>query len=299
MRGTPHSYLPPAKVCITLRYVPTVPLIHWSTSDHTKATPSAMKLSSATCSLFALVLLVFALDAKAQGPVDIGLRANGDQLEVLLRPQTDFSGILSSVVFTVKWERSSGATLGEIAQDGAAANYIPVQRSGAVREVGGYDYQVFAGFGTRPMHTLNTAWSASKEYVIATIPVTGGGEFQLVNDTWTGEVANNADFYLSLGGVDRTGVIYKGNALTDGAGAVSILPNPNNGVFTFSFEVDTAVALTVEVLNTLGQSVFTDEVREFSGTYRRDMDISSMSSGVYYVKVKRGEVVSTHKVVYQ
>lgn len=258
-----------------------------------------MMLRTASRSLFALALLVPGADSQAQAPVDIGLRSNGDRLEVVVRPQAEFSGIFSSVVFTLKWDRSSGATLGEIEQEGAAANYIPVQRSGAVREVGGYDYQVFAGFGTRPMHTLGTAWVASKEYVIATIPVTGGGEFVLVNDAWTGETANNADYYLSLGGIDRTGVIYKGNALADGAGAVSILPNPNNGVFTFSFEVDAAVDLTVEVLNTLGQNVFTDEVREFSGTYRRDMDISSMSSGVYYVKVKRGEVVSTHKVVYQ
>ncbi|MEX1131992.1 MAG: T9SS type A sorting domain-containing protein [Flavobacteriales bacterium] len=255
-------------------------------------------LRSSLLSLSALAVMALVSTAQAQAPVDIGLRSTGENLEVVLRPGNDFSGILSSVVFTIRWERSSGAALGDVEQEGVSANYIPVQPSGAVREVGGYDYQVFAGFGTRPLHTLSTAWSASKEYVIATIPVTGDADFELVNDGWTAEATNNADFYMSLGGVDRTGIIYKGLATANGDGDVSILPNPNKGIFTFAVEVENAVDLTVEVVNTLGQSIFTDEVTKFSGTYRRDMDITSMSSGVYILKVGRGEVVTSHKIIY-
>jgi len=257
-----------------------------------------MMLRSSFLHLAAIALMGSVVTVQAQAPVDIGLRSTGDKLEVVVRPGNDFSGIVSSVVFTIRWDRSSGASLGEIVQEGVAANYIPVQRSGAVREVGGFDYQVFAGFGTRPLHTLSTAWSASKEYVIATIPVTGDADFELVNDAWTGEATNNADFYLSLGGVDRTGIIYKGLATAKGDGAVTILPNPNKGVFTFAVEVENAVDLTVEVVNSLGQSIFTDEVTKFSGTYRRDMDITSMSSGVYILKVGRGDSVTSHKIVY-
>lgn len=257
-----------------------------------------MMLRSSALHLSAMALIGFATTVQAQAPVDIGLRSTGEKLEVVVRPGNDFSGIVSSVVFTIRWDRSTGASLGDIEQEGVAANYIPVQRSGAVREAGSYDYQVFAGFGTRPLHTLSTAWTASKEYVIATIPVTGDADFELVNDAWTGEASNNADFYLSLGGVDRTGIIYKGLATAKGDGDVTILPNPNKGVFTFSVEVDSAADLTVEVVNSLGQSIFSDEVTKFSGTYRRDMDITSMSSGVYILKVGRGENVTSHKIVY-
>lgn len=258
-----------------------------------------MMLRSAFLNLSAVALFAAtAAPVQAQSPVDIGLRSTGDALEVVLRPGNDFSGIVSSVVFTIRWDRSSGASLGEPIQEGNPANYIPVQHSGGVREVGSYDYQVYAGFGTRPMHTLSTAWTASKEYVIATIPVTGVADFELVNDAWTAEATSNADYYLALGGVDRTGIIYKGLANASGDGNVTILPNPNKGIFTFAVDVDKAVDLTVEVVNSLGQSIFTDEVTNFSGTYRRDMDITSMSSGVYILKVGRGDTVTSHKIVY-
>ena len=135
-------------------------------------------------------------------------------------------------------------------------------------------------------------------YVIATIPVQGDASFELVNDAWTNEPTNNADFYLSLGGTDRTGMIYKGIAAATGDGNVLIQPNPNKGQFNVSVEILEAVDLTVEIVNALGQSVFQDEVRKFSGIYSRDMDISGMSSGVYLLKVGRGDAVTTHKIVY-
>lgn len=258
-----------------------------------------MKLFSTLIkSTLAIALVAVLSPAQSQSPVDIGLRSVGDRLEVVLRPGTDFSGIVSSLVFTIRWERSTGVGLGEIEQEGVPLQFLPVQRSGEVHQVGAYEYQVFAGFGIRPMHTVSTAWSAAKEYVIATIPVQGDATFELVNDAWTGEPTNNADYYLALGGSDRTGVIYKGVAAATGDGSILIHPNPNKGQFNVSVEITEAVDLTVEVLNALGQSVFQDEVRKFLGTYSRDMDISGMSSGVYLLKVGRGDAVTTHKIIY-
>lgn len=254
---------------------------------------------SSTLIAFGLLTLGTTSTTLAQTPVDIGIQYNGDQLEVMLRPGADFNGILSAVVFTIRWDRSSGATLGDLQQEGSPAQYIPVQRSGAIREQGTSNYQVFAGFGTTSISSAGGTWTSGKEYVIATIPVTGNAEFELVNDAWTNEVTNNADFYLSLGGADRTGNIYKGVVSAEGDGSVTIQPNPNNGIFTFSFDVSKAQDVTVEVMNALGQAVFTDVVREFSGTYRREMDLTAASSGVYYLKIKRGEQTTTHKVVYR
>ncbi|MEO8589607.1 MAG: T9SS type A sorting domain-containing protein, partial [Flavobacteriales bacterium] len=110
---------------------------------------------------------------------------------------------------------------------------------------------------------------------------------------------NNANYYVSLGGLDRTGVIYKGLVTADEDGTVNIQPNPNEGQFTFSFRNSEPMDITVDVLNTLGQSVFNDTVREFEGTYRREMDITSMSNGIYYLKIKRGGTTSVHKIVYR
>ncbi len=257
-----------------------------------------MKLNLDTLFLSA-ALLFTSVGATAQDQVDVGLYRNGDKLEVRVRPSANFSGIFSSLVFTIRWDRSSGATLGTLQQEGAPALYLPIAKSGAVRENGSQNYQVYAGFGVTPMDALETSWTAGNEYVIATIPVSGKGEFELLNDTWTNEAANNANYFVSLGGSDRTGIIYKGLATAEEDGSVSIQPNPNNGHFIFSFSSAKAMDVTVEIMNALGQSVFNETLREFEGTYRKEMDLTSMSNGVYYLKIKRGGETSTHKIVYR
>ena len=62
----------------------------------------------------------------AQSPVDIGLHANNGQLEVHMRPTADFDGILSSAVFTLRWENSANVQLGEPTQPNGPATIIPI-----------------------------------------------------------------------------------------------------------------------------------------------------------------------------
>ncbi|HRH39931.1 MAG TPA: T9SS type A sorting domain-containing protein, partial [Flavobacteriales bacterium] len=230
---------------------------------------------------------------------DVGLYRNGDKLEVRVRPASGFDGIFSSMVFAIRWDRSTGATLGTLQQEGAAAQYLPIAKSGAVHQNGNANYQIYAGFGMTPMTALETNWQAGKEYVVASIPVSGKGEFELANDAWTNEAANNADYYVSLGGHDKTGVIYKGLASAEEDGNISIQPNPNNGAFIFTFTAKVQEDVTIDVVNSLGQSVFNETLRAFQGTYRKEMDLTTGGTGVYYLKVKRGEETSTHKVVYR
>lgn len=237
----------------------------------------------------------------AQSAVDIGLFKNdAGQLEVKLRPQSGFDGIVSSVVFTIRWDRNTGATLGTPVQDDAVVPYLPIAPSGALHEVGTQHYQVFAGFGFQRMGASGANWVAGEEYTVLTIPVNGAAAFELVNDSWTGELANNADFYTSLGGEDRTGVIYKSLAVpANFESTVSILPNPNDGVFTFSFVVGELSDIRVEILSALGQTVYTEQMPKFEGSYTKEMDLSTMSNGVYYLKITRGGEVSVHKIVYR
>ena len=120
-----------------------------------------------------------------------------------------------------------------------------------------------------------------------------------MNDAWTHEAAHNADYYISLGGQDRTGIIYKGLATAEEVGGVSIQPNPNNGRFTVGFSCTEPTDVTVEIMNSLGQSVFNETLRAFEGSYRKEIDLTTMSNGAYYLKVKRNGETSTHKVVYR
>lgn len=236
---------------------------------------------------------------QSDNKVDIGLFRNGDKLEVRVRPTAAFDGIFSSIVFTVRWDRSSGASLGALRQEGPAAQYAPIVKSGGVREQGAFNYQVYAGFGITPLSGFDVAWRPGQEVVLATIAVSGKGEFEIVNDAYTAESAVNANYYVSLGGRDQTGNIYKGLATAEEDGTVTILPNPNQGQFSFYFTTSKPTDVTVEVTNSIGQVVFNDNLRNFEGTYRKEMDLTSMSSGVYYLKLTRNGEVSTHKIAYR
>lgn len=246
-----------------------------------------------------VALAALTMPVAAQDNVDIGLHHADDMLEVRVRPRSDFNGIFSSLVFTLRWDRSSGATLGTLVQEPGVQQYMAVAKSGNLHENGPHNYQVYAGFGVTPMQQTNVAWTAGTEYVIARIPYTGNGEFELVNDPWTHEPAHNADYYVSLGGKNRTGDIYKSLASADEDGSVSIVPNPNNGQFTFTFTNSSAMDVTVEVVNNLGQTVMTDVKPGFEGTYRREMDLTSLGSGVYHLKIKRPATTSVHKIVFR
>ncbi len=245
----------------------------------------------------ALALALLSTTGFSQSAVDIGLYQNNGVLEVKVRPEADFSGIFSSLVFTIRWDASSTADLGAVAQEGTAGHMISIDRSGPVREDGPFKYAVYAGFGMSAMSSHGVSWQAGQEYTIATIPVTGKGEFELVNDAYTGERSNNANFYSALGGADRTGIIYKGLAASEEDGSVLIQPNPSNGRFLVGFTNETKGDVTVDVVNSLGQSVFNETVRDMEGAYRKEMDLTTQGAGAYYLKVKRGANTSTHKII--
>lgn len=232
--------------------------------------------------------------------VDIGLFQSGNELEVRVRPSEDFDGILSAVVFTVRWERSTGAKLQAHAQKSAAGTYIPIAKSGELHEDGPFNYQIYAGFGFDKLSEAGQVWKAGEEYVIATIPYTGKGEFALVNDGWTAIDENNGNYYISLNGYDRTGVIYKGVAnIASADQSVSIVPNPSRGQFTLTVPVTAGDNMSLEIVNAGGQVVFQDAPRQVEGTYRRDMDLTTFGAGNYHLRIVRNGVSENHKIVIQ
>lgn len=234
-------------------------------------------------------------------PVDITLAPNANgQLEVKLRPTSNFDGMVSSLVFTVKWDAGSEAHLGAIQQEAPATTYLPISRSGGEQEAGGDRYQIFVGFGMTPMQWIPSEWVAGQEYTVMTIPVTGTAEFSLVNNTWTG--LNNADYYLALGGVDETGTIY-GDLSTGviagdmGDGSVNVVPNPTNKATVITMDLQKPQSLQLELLNAAGQSVWNESMPNASGSIRIPLDLTIFDKGVYLLRIHGADKVITHRVV--
>jgi hypothetical protein len=239
---------------------------------------------------FLLVALAAASVSVNASTVDITMDANSQgQLEVKLRPSANFDGLVSSLVFTVRWDAGTEAHLGNIHQVAPASTYMPVSRSGAEQDDAGNRYQIFVGFGMTPMQWIPTDWVAGQEYTICTIDVSGAAAFSLVNDTWTG--LNNADYYLALG--TTTGIV----AGTMGGNGLSVVPNPTNKATLITLDLKTAQDLRLELLNAAGQVVWKEDRPNASGNVRVPLDMATLDKGVYLLRIHAANQVMTERVV--
>ncbi|HEY0978013.1 MAG TPA: T9SS type A sorting domain-containing protein [Flavobacteriales bacterium] len=252
--------------------------------------------------LAGLALISTSVNAQAQDHrVDIGLHEGADgTLEVRLVPRSDLDGIVSGLVFTLRWERASDASLGAVLQDGSVRSCLPVRASGAVEQEGDYYYQVFSGEGMQPLAGMDLLWEADHEYTIATIPVHGHAQVALLNDAWTDDIHHNGTFFVSLGGRLRTGSILKSMAMGGRPELqLSVVPNPNQGRFTITFQTPDEGDVRIELMSSSGKLVYEQVVEGPNGLYRKDMDLSGMSAGVYHLKLVQRDRTVIRKIMVQ
>ena len=172
---------------------------------------------SRLCAFPAASVLLYPLVTIAQPTTDIGLTvpSNTNTIQVRVRPNgSSFSGVVSAMTFTIRWETASGATMAQpaslvITQNCASGYQITPSGDGPVTN-GAYTYYTFNAFGAATMSSACPAntWPANTETVVATIPFTRGpgcANFNIVNDTYTGGA--NRNYFMSLNGLNKTGVI--------------------------------------------------------------------------------------------
>jgi hypothetical protein len=109
-------------------------------------------------------------------------------------------------------------------------------------------------------------------------------------------IANGITYYrLAQYDIDGTVHYSQIRALyKDGIGEVEIIPNPNNGVFVITLSNVGDVKSSIIVLNVLSQIVY--ESGESSSNYR-NVDISNLPAGTYYVQVSTPEETVVKKVI--
>jgi large repetitive protein len=71
--------------------------------------------------------------------------------------------------------------------------------------------------------------------------------------------------------------------MEDNPHILAIYPNPTDGNFTITFQALEETAYILEVFNALGQVVFQDAQGNFTGEYRKELELPAESNGIYYV----------------
>jgi hypothetical protein len=78
---------------------------------------------------------------------------------------------------------------------------------------------------------------------------------------------------------------------------ISCYPNPATGRFNLSFDVPGKGDVTVEVYSMEGSKVLSETVKEMSGRFSREIDLSDEAKGVYFVRVTQGGGSTVKKLI--
>ena len=80
---------------------------------------------------------------------------------------------------------------------------------------------------------------------------------------------------------------------------VSIYPNPSNGLLTFSINNVVTNQIVISILDIQGKIVFTETDKNIAAEYKKQINLSDLAKGIYYVKLNIGSEVKTQKLIIQ
>ncbi|MBN4051336.1 T9SS type A sorting domain-containing protein [bacterium AH-315-M05] len=76
-----------------------------------------------------------------------------------------------------------------------------------------------------------------------------------------------------------------------------IYPNPNAGEFTLEINIIQTVSLELKIVNSLGQELFTEELKQFKGPYEKQLDLNEFPAGIYTLQLLSEKGVINKKIV--
>lgn len=115
------------------------------------------------------------------------------------------------------------------------------------------------------------------------------------NYTVTLTITNDCGTSVSTQTVDVLTSIFDPNVEFD----LTVLPNPNNGIFEMVIESSEADELTWNMYNLQGQSIREGILSVAEGTTRQIVDGKNMAAGIYYLRLQNEVGYKTLKVVVQ
>jgi hypothetical protein len=82
-----------------------------------------------------------------------------------------------------------------------------------------------------------------------------------------------------------------------GAENISTFPNPSNGRFNLIYESNSEKAVELEVLNEVGQIVFTQQLN--ASGMKNQIDLSGYAKGIYLLKTNQEGVINLKRIIIQ
>ncbi len=82
----------------------------------------------------------------------------------------------------------------------------------------------------------------------------------------------------------------------NGVSKLQLFPNPNEGLFSLVVESNKAKTYQLNIRNSIGQTISTEMI-SVNGTFRKQLDLSSMDKGLYFISLENEEERLVKKIV--
>jgi hypothetical protein len=80
---------------------------------------------------------------------------------------------------------------------------------------------------------------------------------------------------------------------------LDVYPNPSRDIFNISFSTKTSQTINVQVVNLLGEEVYTEELVDFEGYHQTLVDMNGKPKGVYFLEITTLNGSINQKIVLQ
>lgn len=88
--------------------------------------------------------------------------------------------------------------------------------------------------------------------------------------------------------------------VSEQTGKLTVYPNPSTGIFSFTLtESKGSKNLKLSIVNELGQVIATNEYNDTPSTFTKQLDLSSLAKGVYFLKLQSDNDTQYNKIVIQ
>jgi PKD repeat protein len=83
-----------------------------------------------------------------------------------------------------------------------------------------------------------------------------------------------------------------------GDNGIFIFPNPSEGSFVLECTDEMmSGSLKIEVLNSIGQQVFSSEEQMTSSSFKKEMNLGQLAEGIYFIEVKTDDLILKKKIM--
>ncbi len=80
---------------------------------------------------------------------------------------------------------------------------------------------------------------------------------------------------------------------------LEIFPNPTNDFLNIKFSINESQSVKLDLVSMKGEMIYSQSVGNFKGNFERRLDLSSLTRGIYFLRITSDRGTTTTKVVVQ